>query len=125
MSDVIWVIQEKLPPFDRGDLGRDSLFYEDVSLRPDSDVRVIKNAVERWFGGNWPDDPLVDPRGSTKRLQLGDLDLHLHVETPRSVIDRNGGRGDVEFILYPPSMTLQEALALISVDRIDEFAEGL
>lgn len=84
------------------------------SLNPGRETQ-LKHLLERWWGGNWPDD------GLGNELYLGDNDLFVPLDfqveyTTRSTPD------NVEAIIFPSSMTLAQAELRISPEKTERAA---
>lgn len=109
-SDV-WVVHgSMLNSHRKSGLGDDRADLVDLGLDEAARRGVVVEAAVRWWGGSWPELPTrVD------RLTVAALAAYRFEETPRSVADDLPHK---EFVLYPPTMTLEEAVSQISSQRV-------
>ncbi len=98
----LWLVHETLP--NSADRIEAWFFgYDDIGQ---ISRNLIDDFVDSWFGGDWPLPPL-----SGRGLKIQDFSFE---ETPRSISD---GLSNDEYIAYPNTMTLTEALGFISPNR--------
>lgn len=90
-------------------IGSDRVTFADLGIDVSANRNTVTRAMIRWWGGNFPDDPVREDRATVAKIASYKLE-----ETPRSIAD---GLSVKEFILYPPFLTLEFCLTKISPER--------
>lgn len=107
----LWFLHASMGNSDiRGGLGDDRVSFFDLEIPDTSPRHDVIDAIVRWWGGDWPNEP-----NRQDRPTVAQINSYRYDETSRSVAD---GFSHKEFIVYPPNLTLAEAEARISPERV-------
>ncbi|MCA9980952.1 MAG: hypothetical protein KDD89_08965 [Anaerolineales bacterium] len=107
----LWFFHASMGKSDiRGGLGDDRVFFSDLGLTHDAARTAVLDALIRWWGGDWPNEPTRQDRPT-----VAQINSYRYEETPRSIAD---GLLHKEFIVYPPNLTIDEAMVQISPSRV-------